>query len=303
MLLVPRRRYLVAADVVIALALAAVVGYAAIDASTAASPVEPRWLSYLTAVVVAGPIAVRRLAPLPALAVSVGGELVAVASGILPAPALGAPLTAVAIVLYQVASVEPRRRSVPALAASIGAVTVSVLASGLVIGPSADWDGVVGLAFGWLALAAGWTIGLTTRVRREYTDRTAAQLAQQAVAEERLRIARELHDIVAHSMSLIAVKAGIGNHVAEQHPEEARAALRVIEATSRSSLTEMRYLLGVLRSEVDSPALTPAPSQDGIPALVDRAARQVCRSRRSWPTRAGCPTASAFRCTGSCRRH
>jgi signal transduction histidine kinase len=91
------------------------------------------------------------------------------------------------------------------------------------------------------------------------------------VAEERLRIARELHDIVAHSMGLIAVKAGIGNHVAEARPAEAREALRVIEATSRSSLTEMRHLLGVLRSEVDSPALAPAPDPAGIPALVERA--------------------------------
>jgi signal transduction histidine kinase len=127
------------------------------------------------------------------------------------------------------------------------------------------------MAFGALVLGAGFTMGVTARMRREYTERTATQLAEQAVAQERLRIARELHDIVAHSMSVIAVQAGIGNHVAAQRPDEAREALRVIEATSRGSLTEMRHLLGVLRSEVDSPALAPAPGPAGIPDLVARA--------------------------------
>ena len=104
-------------------------------------------------------------------------------------------------------------------------------------------------------------------------------------------------------MSLIAVKAGIGNHVAEQRPEEAREALRVIEATSRSSLTEMRHLLGVLRSEVDGPALAPAPGPAGIPALVERARSAgvdgLLGPRTTPPS---CRTASAFRCTGSRRR-
>ena len=269
---VSRSRHLVAFDVVVALVLLGVVGYAAIDASTPATPVEPRWVAYATALAIAGPIAVRRLVPLPALAVGTAAEVAAVVSGVIPVVALGAPISAIAIVLYLVASAEPRRRSMAALAGCAGSITLAVLFHRLVTGADEAWsDTVFGLAFGCLVLASGWTIGLTTRIRREYTERTAAQLAQHAVAEERLRIARELHDIVAHSMSLIAVKAGIGNHVAEQRPAEAREALRVIEATSRTSLTEMRHLLGVLRSEVDGPALAPAPGPAGIAALVEQA--------------------------------
>ncbi len=265
-------RSLIAIDIVAALVVGAVVAYAAIDASTSAAPVEPRWVSVLAAVVIAGPIAVRRFVPLPALAVCVAGEFASVATGVIPWIAMGAPISAMAIVVYLVASVEPRRRSVPALVVCLATVTAAMLLSRIVHGAQEPWsDSVYGVVFAALLLGTGFTMGMTARARREYTERTAAQLAQQAVAEERLRIARELHDIVAHSMSVIAVKAGIANHVAEQRPDEARAALRVIEATSRGSLTEMRHLLGVLRSEVDSPALTPAPGPAGIPDLVARA--------------------------------
>ena len=91
--------------------------------------------------------------------------------------------------------------------------------------------------------------------------------------EERLRIARELHDVVAHSMSLIAVKAGVANHVARSRPEETADALRVIEDTSKGALTEMRRLLGVLRTDgTQAGELTPAPSLGDLPELVQRAA-------------------------------
>jgi signal transduction histidine kinase len=97
------------------------------------------------------------------------------------------------------------------------------------------------------------------RERRADAARSAAELAGRAVAEERLRIARELHDVVAHSMSLIAVKAGTANHVMAVRPEEAQDALRVIETTSRSALAEMRQLLGVLRAG-PVPQTSPAPA-------------------------------------------
>jgi signal transduction histidine kinase len=262
-------RSLIAVDVVAALVVGAVVTYAAVDASTPATPAEPRWVSVLFALLIAGPIAVRRFAPLPAFALCVVAEFVAVVSGVIPWVAMGAPVSAMAIVIYLVASATPRRRSVPALVAGVVTITAAAALSRVVHGEQEPWqDSAYGVAFGALLLGAGFTMGLTARVRREYTERTAAQLADRAVADERLRIARELHDIVAHSMSVIAVKAAIGNHVAEQRPDEARDALRVIEATSRGSLTEMRHLLGVLRSEVDSPALAPAPGPAGIPDLV-----------------------------------
>lgn len=104
--------------------------------------------------------------------------------------------------------------------------------------------------------------------RREYAARSAERLARESVAEERLRIARELHDVVAHSVGLIAVKAGVANHVLRSRPEEAHEALRVIETSSRSALVEMRRLLGVLRTE--PPGLGPLPGLAALPELAER---------------------------------
>ncbi|MBF8194228.1 histidine kinase dimerization/phosphoacceptor domain-containing protein, partial [Nonomuraea sp. K274] len=123
---------------------------------------------------------------------------------------------------------------------------------------------------GVAALGGAWTIGRAVRERRTYAARDAERLAAQAVTEERLRIARELHDVVTHSVGLIAVKAGVANHVMATRPEEAHDALRVIETASRSALVEMRHLLGVLRS-TDVPDLLPAPGLAGIAALVRQA--------------------------------
>ena len=91
------------------------------------------------------------------------------------------------------------------------------------------------------------------------------------MAEERLRIARELHDVIAHSMSVIAVQSAVGNHVMDTQPAEARQALAAIEATSRSALTEMRRLLGVLRQEGEPRgSLAPAPGLADLASLVSQ---------------------------------
>jgi signal transduction histidine kinase len=112
------------------------------------------------------------------------------------------------------------------------------------------------------------------RERRAYAARSSRQLAHSAVAEERLRIARELHDVVAHHIGVITVKAGVANHVLAVRPEEAGEALRVIESSSRTALTEMRQLLGVLRSHngAPEPELTPYRDLSALPQLVARAA-------------------------------
>jgi signal transduction histidine kinase len=267
-----RSSYLIFVDIVVAVVMLAVVGYAAIDADTPNLTLEPEWVSLLAATLIAGPIAMRRWMPLPALMVSVTGAFVSAVTGVIPAVAVGAPVTSIAIVLYLVASDTPRRQSVPALVVCVG-LSLGLLLGSRVPGSEIEsWkDSLFGFCFASLVLVTGWTLGIATRERRRHAVDSATRQAEQAVAEERLRIARELHDIVAHSMSVIAVKAGIGNHVADERPEEAREALRVIEATSRGSLAEMRHLLGVLRSEVDSPDRAPAPGPAGIPALVERA--------------------------------
>jgi signal transduction histidine kinase len=91
--------------------------------------------------------------------------------------------------------------------------------------------------------------------------------AKQAVADERLRIAQELHDVVAHSMGVIAVQAGVGAHVIDKDPAEAKKSLEAISTTSRSTLTEMRRLLGVLRAD-EHGAYQPAPGLADIDRLV-----------------------------------
>jgi signal transduction histidine kinase len=98
-------------------------------------------------------------------------------------------------------------------------------------------------------------------------EREREEEARRAVADERLRIAQELHDVVAHSMGVIAVQAGVGAHVLDRDPEEARRALDAISRTSRSTLTEIRRMLGVLRAD-DGAEYAPAPGLGDLPRLV-----------------------------------
>jgi signal transduction histidine kinase len=100
-------------------------------------------------------------------------------------------------------------------------------------------------------------------------ERAREELARRAVAEERLRLARELHDVVAHAMSVIAVQSGVGAHVADSRPEEVGKALAAIETTSRAALTELRRLLGVLRQDSEVQAsLTPVPGLANLDSLL-----------------------------------
>ncbi|HEY4726483.1 MAG TPA: sensor histidine kinase, partial [Actinomycetota bacterium] len=123
-------------------------------------------------------------------------------------------------------------------------------------------------------VAAAWLLGQFAHNYRAYAarleertaelERAREELARRAVVEERLRLARELHDVVAHAMSVIAVQSGVGAHVATTQPKEAAKALAAIEATSRAALEELRRLLGVLRQE-DEPQGDLAP----VPGLAD----------------------------------
>ena len=272
-----RPALLVAVDVVVAVLLTALLGYAALDASPPEALREPVWLSWLAAVAIGAPIALRRRWPVPVLATVLGATLAALVSTVIPVVAIGSTAVAVGIALYSVGRLEPRTPAVRALVAALVGLAVAVLLNRLAVGPFEPWsDTLGGLGLGWFGLGAAWVMGVFGRERERYAERTAAQATERAVAQERLRIARELHDIVAHSMSLIAVKAGVGNHVAAQRPDEALAALRDIEATSRGSLTELRHLLGVLRDGLDSPTetvkLTPSPGVRDIPGIAERAA-------------------------------
>jgi signal transduction histidine kinase len=137
------------------------------------------------------------------------------------------------------------------------------------------------LEIGYVAIlfVAGWVLGVVLAARRGYTraleEQTAAleaarqELAYRAVLEERTRIARDLHDILAHAMSVITVQAGVGAHLLERDPEQAKGALRVIEETGRGALGEMRLLLAALRADD-----LPTEPQPGL-ASLDRLASQA----------------------------
>jgi signal transduction histidine kinase len=139
-----------------------------------------------------------------------------------------------------------------------------------------------------LCVIIAWFTGYIVRQRRRYAIRLQDEAASKAVAEERLRIARELHDVVAHSMSVIAVQAGYGQYVIDTRPAGARDALGAIQATSREALDEMRRMLGALRQADETDAaragglrppaaagsapLLPAPGLADLDRLITRTA-------------------------------
>ncbi|MDL4820047.1 sensor histidine kinase [Actinomadura opuntiae] len=120
-----------------------------------------------------------------------------------------------------------------------------------------------------LATAVMWMAGDSIRQRRAHTETLREQAAAQAVAAERLRIARELHDMVAHSIGIIAIQAGVGGRVIDTQPGEARNALDAIEATSRDTLSGLRRMLTALRKDDPGAApLGPAPGLDDLDRLA-----------------------------------
>lgn len=219
-------------------------------------------------VVHGGCLAWRRRAPLGVMAANLVSGLAFSALGF-PVVALG---VAVLVALYTVASRTDRARSLTVLGATILLMAAVVLSSS----PRGDKTTALGNA---VALGVTWFLGESQRARRAYVaqleQRTAElenarhELARSAVAEERLRIARELHDVVAHSMGMIAVQAGVGAHVIETRPADAKRSLEVIEGASKSALGELRRMLGLLRATDEQTDTAPSPGLDDVPRLVE----------------------------------
>jgi signal transduction histidine kinase len=229
---------------------------------------EPSLLALVTIVAAAGPIAIRRVNPLGALVIG----CVAIFVHIVANWPEGSSPMALLLLTYTVAAWDTPRRA----AVGLGAVYATLVLLGFADTPGLDTLGVVGnIAF----FTVGWTVGIALRARRQTLEarvreaeeraNVERQSAARAIAEERLRIAQELHDVVAHSMSVIAVQAGVGAHVLADHPDQARTALEAISATSRGTLTEMRRLLGVLRDGDGERSHAPAPGVADVPQLVE----------------------------------
>ncbi|MFG2865415.1 sensor histidine kinase [Streptomyces sioyaensis] len=133
-------------------------------------------------------------------------------------------------------------------------------------------------SWGQELLALVWVVAVMAlselvRVRREQLARAGAERAaaeRRRADEERLRIARELHDVLAHSISVINVQAGVGLALLDQDPEQARTALTTIKDASKEALGEVRQVLGTLRTPGDAPR-SPAPGLDRLPELTEQA--------------------------------
>ena len=229
-------------------------------------------LGYALALLHTLPLAARRRFPGAVLGLCVASGLAVAALGLSPI-VLG---LAILVAVYSVAAYGTRSVSLAGLAAAeVGSVAVQ-LTPGRFQAPTVVSNGLV--------IGAAWLLGHFVGVRRAYTarleertaelERAREELARRAVTEERLRLARELHDVVAHAMSVIAVQSGVGAHVASTQPEEAAKALAAIEVTSRAALEELRRLLGVLRQDSEPQGdLSPVPGLADLDSLLAEVAK------------------------------
>ncbi|MFG2100474.1 sensor histidine kinase [Micromonospora echinaurantiaca] len=177
------------------------------------------------------------------------------------------------LVVGLVAARRPRRVSVPA---AVVVLLVQVAAS--FVNPAEDPLSRATLSV--LAVVTAWTVGDSVAARRRHAEALRDHAAAEALTAERLRIARELHDMVAHSIGVIAIQAGMGARVIDSQPAQARAALATIEATSRETLAGLRRTLGALRRPHGEPAaLDPTPGLADLDRLVAAAADAGVRVR------------------------
>ncbi|MFB9718328.1 sensor histidine kinase [Planobispora longispora] len=267
-------------DMVAAVAVALLIRYAIVDPPGPSSS-WPAWSAWPVAAVLSLPIALRRRRPRVMLALACAAAVAATVAGAGAAGAIWTSFTPTVLVLYLVASTTSIAWSTAGLAACLSAAVTAVLIfyaqvlPGLA--PAATpsevppaWPIEVGVIGVFLTVA--WAVGAVVRWKRETTARLVRHLADSAVTDERRRIARELHDVIGHSMSLIAVKATVANHVADARPQEVRAALAVIEQTSRSTLAEIHRVLDLLRSDGDpQQAHAPVPGMADLPELAAHA--------------------------------
>ena len=178
--------------------------------------------------------------------------------------------------IYTVALQADRTWSLLALVVAEAAVLVNGTGAGIGVNvtlATTSKGNAVSAAFIALVQLTVWIAADSMRRRRAYSASLRERSLREALSEQRLQIARELHDIVAHAMSVVAVQAGVGNHLIATRPDEAAQSLRAIEATARAALAEPRSLLSVMRDDDDQAASrSPVAGLDNLRALEQRVA-------------------------------
>jgi signal transduction histidine kinase len=217
---------------------------------------------YVLVALTAAPLALRQLVPVTTMALIVGAlaayGVVGNSSGDVPNGGVG-----LLVAMFTVATLRSRWVALGAFLVAL-AVTVTFVATTLVI----TWPRTVQAV---LVLLGAWALGEGTRRWGQRAERLAGEAAH-AVADERVRIARELHDVVAHHMSVVSVQSGLAEYVLDSDLPTARKAIGAVGDASREALLEMRRLLDVLR--VDHAAdsdLLPQPGLASVIELADRA--------------------------------
>lgn len=246
-------------------------------AQTAAIPADGHAMSPTGAILLLAetlPLAVRHRYPVQVLAIT---GIATIVYGAMGEPATGAEF-GVLIAMYTVASVSDWRTSIISLGATLMGIQATYVVT-LLRSPTTLPVYIISYGKAAGLFVAAWLVGDSIRSRRERAaelehraeelERARDDEARQAVVDERQRIARELHDVVAHNVSVMVVQAGGARRVLETKPELAREALGAIESTGREALGEMRRMLDVLRTDDTVDGLAPQPSLSRLDGLVE----------------------------------
>ena len=209
------------------------------------------------------PLIVRRRYPLEVMLVVVSATIVQI--GILPAGVALQSGLGILVAIYTIGERLDRRLSL-----GLTALT-AVLVAVIFVGSFGFALALQSLIQTELILGVAWLLGDASRIRRLYTialEEQSQERTRRAIVEERERIARELHDIVTHHVSVIVIQAGGGSRAIDRRPEEARSAFEVIARTGRQALSDMRRMLGIL-GESEREGKDPMPRLDSLDALLD----------------------------------
>ncbi|MGW7522786.1 sensor histidine kinase [Streptomyces sp. NPDC054783] len=236
-----------------------------------------RWALVGMALLMAWPAGWASRRPLPVLAVLLTEAVVARMCGDTTWPLF----LAADVLVFYITITRSRRAAAGAVA---GVLAVWVLAATAFVPGAGAFEILTGP---WsvlvVATAGAWILGSWIRLRQDHAEALRAQAATQAVQAERLRIAREMHDMVAHSIGAIAIQAGAAKRAVDSQPDGVREALGIIEQTSRETLTGLRRMLGVLREAESEPAPSaPAPGLEDIDGLAATAADAGVRLEVQW---------------------